>query len=121
MFEKEVADKIKEAFNLNDEDLRITVGSETGADIKLSAKAKKKFPFSIECKRRASLDTLYGFYEQASKHYPDLIPAVVLRADRKEPLMIISLDYLLTILSDKTIKIKTSNNNLKEKEKTNAR
>jgi hypothetical protein len=115
MLEKEVAEKIIEAFNLTNDDVRTTVGSETGADVKLSAKAKVKFPFSIECKRRAKLDTLYKFYEQAAKHYPELIPAVVLRADRKEALIVLNLDFFLTIISNRIIKIKENQNGRRPK------
>ena len=110
LLEKEVKKKIQEAFNLSNDDIRVNIGSETGADIKLSAKAKVKFPFSLECKRRARFDTLYGFYEQAKKHYPELIPAIVLRADYKEPLIVMNFDYFLTLISNKIIKIKENKN-----------
>lgn len=106
MFEKEIADKIKEAFSLSSDDVRCTIGQEGGADIKLSPKARVKFPFSLEAKRRKSFDTLYKFYDQAKGHYKDLIPLVIMRADYKEPLALINLDHLLTILSNKTIRIK---------------
>ncbi len=110
LLEKEIAKKIIEAFSLSSDDVRTTVGSETGADVKLSAKARTKFPFSLECKRRAKMDTIYGFYEQAQKHYPELIPAVVLRADYKEPLIMLNFDYFLTLISNKPIKIKETKN-----------
>lgn len=96
-----VAKKIKEVYNLTEDDIRISVGSETGADVKLSNKAKVKFPYSVECKARASYTTLYKFYEQASKHYPELIPIVVIKGDRKEPLVLINLDHFLTVINKK--------------------
>lgn len=100
MLEKLVVERIREAFNLSSEDVRCTIGQEGGADIKLSAKARTKFPFAIECKRRASFDTLYGFYDQASKNSDGkLIPLVIIRADRKEPLVILNLDYFLTMVA----------------------
>lgn len=97
--EKLVAKRVIEAFNLTTDDVRISVGAETGADVKLSNKAKSICGLSIECKRRAKFDTIYKFYTQATKHYPELIPLVVIKADYKEPLAIINLDHLLTILS----------------------
>lgn len=100
LFEREIADKIKECFSLTSDDIRVTIGSETGADIKLSAKAKSVFPFSLELKRRASFKTIYDFYLQASKHYPELIPAVVIRQDRSEPLIIMNLDHFLTLVNN---------------------
>lgn len=99
LFEKEIADKIKECFSLTVDDIRVTVGSETGADIKLSAKAKSVFPFSLELKRRASFKGIYDFYKQASNHYKELIPAVIIRQDRSEPLIILDLDNFLTLIN----------------------
>ncbi len=106
--EREVRDKIIEALNLSNDDIRITVGSELGADIKLTAKARTVFPFSVEIKRRKSFDTLYKFYQQAQGHYKDLIPLVIMRADREEAMAMLNLDHLLTIIGNKPIKIKVS-------------
>lgn len=97
--EKLVANRIKEAFSFIDDDIRITVGSENGADIKLSARAKARFPFSVEVKARASFETLYKFYEQAKSHEPKLIPIVVLKGDYKEPLVLLNFDNFLTLVN----------------------
>ena len=98
--EKLIRDKIKEAFDLDNNDIRVAVGQENGADIKLSARAKARFPFSLECKARASFNTLYGFLEQAAKHEPKLIPLVIIKGDRKEPLCIIDFESFLTLVNN---------------------
>lgn len=94
-----VRDKVIEAFSLTRDDVRISVGSETGVDIKLSPKAKALFPFAPECKARAKMDTLYNFYDQAIRNADKLIPILVLKADYKQPLVVIDLDYFLTLVN----------------------
>lgn len=96
-----VVNRIKEAFNLGPDDIRVNIGAENGADVKLSAKAKARFPFSVECKARNSFTTLYGFYDQARSHYPELVPLVVLKEDRKEPLVLLNFDMFLTLINNK--------------------
>ena len=97
--EKLVKNKIKEAFSLDDNDIRVTIGQENGADIKLSNKAKAVFPFAIECKARATFNTLYEFLDQAARHDPKLIPLVILKGDYKEPMALINFDYFLSLVS----------------------
>lgn len=66
-----------------------------GEDIRLSPAARKVFPVSIECKAQAKM-ALYGFYEQAEKNAPKgTEPIVIVRGDRKKPLLIGDAEYLL--------------------------
>lgn len=99
--EKLVRQRLIEAFNLNPEDIRIPVGSETGVDIKLNSRAKKKVPFQIECKNQEIFGTIYKYYEQASNHTDNLIPLLIIKMNRQEPLAILNLDFLLTLLAMK--------------------
>lgn len=97
--EKLIRDKIIEAFNLTSDDVRITIGQEGGMDIKLSTRAKARFPFAVEAKARATFNTLYNFLDQAKKHDAKLIPLVVVKGDRKQPLAILDFDYFITLVS----------------------
>jgi len=96
-----IRDIVKEACSLSDEDIRIPVGAENGGDLKLSNRGKARFPFSAEIKARKKMDTLYKFMEQASKHYPELVPIVILKGDYKEPLVLISLDHFLSFVGQR--------------------
>ena len=93
-----IRDLIKEAFSLSDDDIRTAVGQENGADIKLSAKAKAKFPFALECKSRAEFKTLYQYLDQAKGHDPKLVPLVVMKGDRREPIVMLSFEHFLTLV-----------------------
>lgn len=94
-----IKDKLVEAFSLTSDDIRVAIGAENGADIKLSNKAKALFPFAIECKARAKMDTLYKFYDQAVRNSDKLIPLLVLKADYKNPLVVLDFDYFLTLVN----------------------
>ncbi len=94
-----VRDKIIEAFNLTYDDVRIAVGSENGADVKLSRKAQAKCPFSVECKNKESFKAIYTAYEQAKAHEKALIPLLILKSNNREPLVVINLDYFITMVS----------------------
>lgn len=57
----------------------------SGVDVQLSAAARRLIPFDIECKARQSI-AIYRWLEQrkGDKH-----PMLVLKADRKEPLVVL--------------------------------
>jgi hypothetical protein len=95
-----VRDKLLEKFPLEKEDVRANIGSETGEDLKLSTKAKQIIPLKIECKSRAKM-AVYTFYDQAKGHPGDnLEPVVVIKMNRRKPLLIVDLDYFLELLKN---------------------
>jgi hypothetical protein len=85
--------------DLTEDDVRVTVGQEGGADIKLSKKAREVINLSIECKNRESLKTIYSYYEQAqsnAKHNEN--PIVVLKMNRKVPVVLVDAEYFFNLL-----------------------
>lgn len=97
--EKWLRERLLELFpELSEDDLRITVGSETGADLKLSKKAKEVLPYKFECKNRETFKTLYGFYEQACEHEGTEEPIVIIKMNHKEPLVILDAEYFLNLV-----------------------
>jgi hypothetical protein len=97
--EKYIRDKLIEKFKLSPDDIRIPVGSETGSDIKLSAKAKAQVPFVFEAKSRGRI-AAYGWYKQCEQHRKGeaLEPCVVIKMNRAKPLVIIDFEYFLGML-----------------------
>ena len=53
---------------LTNDDIRTAIMGESGADVKLSLKAKEIFPFDIECKNVETFKNVYRAYDQASNH-----------------------------------------------------
>ncbi len=95
-----VRDKILEKYpSLDvDSDVRSAIMGETGEDIKLSKKARKLFPFSVECKSLAKI-AVYSFYEQAQANTGRGIkPLVVFKANRKKPMVMLDLDHFMELL-----------------------
>ena len=62
-----VKDKIQKLFPvLGKDDIRTSLMSEPGADIKLiSLTARKLFPYDVECKNRQEYKTIYNHYKHA--------------------------------------------------------
>ena len=95
--QKEVAGKIKEAFNLEDDDCVSKPMGSPGEDIMLSPLARKKFPFSVECKNVKSFSG-FRFYEQAETNAGKNIPIVVVGQNReKKRLVMIELNEFLNL------------------------
>lgn len=69
-----------------------------GVDVKLSAAAFSQYPFSIECKNVAAF-TGYRYWDQAAEHTEDGIPLVVVKANLRDPLVMLTLEDFLDILS----------------------
>jgi len=94
-------DKIIDLYpKLSSEDIRCSMMSENGADVKLtSMMARKLFPYSIECKNREDFRGLYQHYKQAMRHAP-LEPILVIKMNRERPLAIIDLDHFFSLQKD---------------------
>jgi hypothetical protein len=96
--QKWVRDKILERFpELEKDDVQSTSMGSQGEDIKLSPTARKLFPFSVECKNLASFGG-YRFYDQATENAKGHIPIVVVKANRRQPIVLIDVDDFLRIL-----------------------
>ena len=86
---------------LGKDDIRTSLMSETGADVKLtSPTARKLFPYSIECKNRQDFKTLYSYFGQARRHLA-LEPLLVVKSNRERPLAIIDLEHLFQLIEHK--------------------
>lgn len=98
LLEKLLVKKLLDNFTeLCSDDIRCTIGSETGSDIKLSSKALKFIPYNFECKSRATIG-LYNWYEQAMKYNEHNLPCVVVfKANRKVPMVALTLDDFLEL------------------------
>ncbi len=85
--------------NLEDEDVRITSSGANGEDVLLSPRARKLFPFSLECKSYASF-SVYKHFKQACDNAGKHTPLLVIKANRKEPLVILSLDNFMELVKE---------------------
>lgn len=74
-----------------------------GMDIQLSAAARAVFPYSVECKAKASGFTpVYDAIKQAGTNGGTLTPMAVVKQDREKPLAVLYLDDLMKLLASKS-------------------
>lgn len=96
-----VRDKILEYFpDLTLDDVRSTSMGASGADIQLSAEAKEKCPISIECKNQEAFTNIYNAYDQAVTNSDRLTPVVVIKQNKKKPLVILDFDDFMTMFRE---------------------
>lgn len=71
-----------------------------GADVKLSPAARKRFGYAVECKARQKF-ALYADYDQAKAHTVKSggEPLLIVKGDRKAPLVVMSLDHFAELVS----------------------
>ena len=73
-----------------------------GEDIMLSASARKKFPYSVECKNTESLN-VWKAYQQAKANCGEYIPMLVIKKNREVPLVVVEAEHYFNKLVDNTI------------------
>ena len=81
---------------LTDDDVKVAIMGERGADVKLSKRAKNVFPYDIECKNTEGWKKLYDAYDQASSHGNDQ-PLVFIKMNHRNPLAIIDAKHFMRL------------------------
>jgi hypothetical protein len=83
---------------LGKDDIRTSLMSEGGADVKLmSQTARKLFPYSIECKNREDFKTIYSYFRQAQRH-SNMEPLLCIKMNREKSLVVINMEHLFELL-----------------------
>lgn len=100
LLQKRVRDAILEAFpDLTDRDVKSTSMGASGVDVLLSEVAVHRFPYSIECKNRASM-AIYDLWADTTDNVADSThPLLVVKANGKEPLAVVSLQHFMELAS----------------------
>ena len=83
---------------LEKDDIKSAIMGESGMDLHLSPAAQKLFPFAVEAKRTEKM-SVPAWWEQAKANATDkLKPIIITKQNRKEPLVIMSLEDFLSLL-----------------------
>jgi len=100
-FQQEIRDDLISRLGINHGDILSTPMGQAGCDIYLSPAARSRFPFGIECKNQEKV-TLWSWWDQcvgnAAKE--GLMPLLVIRRARTEPLAVLWWDDLLALLRE---------------------
>jgi len=95
-----VRDVILSTFpTLEPDDVRSTSMGAGGEDVLLSPKARKLFPYSVECKNLAKI-AVYNYYQQAETNCGTHEPLVVIKQNRCKPLAVVDLEHFMKLAGD---------------------
>lgn len=93
-----VRDKLYETFKeLEEGDIESTSMGAGGIDIKLSPKAKKLFPYSIECKNQETINVWQSFKQAESNCVAGTKPLLVFKRNRTEVYCMLKFDDFLEL------------------------
>jgi hypothetical protein len=97
-FQQKIAEALTKAFKLEDGDIESRSMGAGGEDLMLSPAARRKLPFSFECKKHKRFG-VYSHYEQAKANAGKHTPVLVIEADREKPLVVLSFDDFTRLVS----------------------
>ena len=89
-------DLLIEKLDVHPEDIESRSMGAGGEDLIMARAARKKFPYSIECKNQESING-WNAYEQAEENSGDYEPIVVLKRNNTKPLVLVDADYFVRL------------------------
>ena len=94
-----VRDRLRAAFaeHLEDDDIKSQIMGVNGEDIVLSPAAKKKIPYSFECKNVERLN-IWQAIEQAESNCEDRTAVVVIKRNRTDTYAVLNLDKFIKLI-----------------------
>jgi hypothetical protein len=95
--QNKVRELLIEKFDLHPDDIKTAVMGESGEDIRLAHSARKKFPFSVECKNQEKLN-IWSSLEQAEDNSNDYTPLLIFKRNRSKTYVTLSLEDFLDLL-----------------------
>ena len=91
-----------EKLDVHPEDVESRSMGAGGEDLIMARAARKKFPYSIECKNQEKVN-IWDAYDQAQENSGDYEPIVVLKRNNTKPLVLIDADYFVGLHNDKLV------------------
>ena len=89
-------DLLIEKLDVHPEDIESRSMGAGGEDLIMARAARKKFPYSIECKNQENVN-VWKAYEQAKENSNDYEPIVVLKRNNTKPLVLVDADYFVRL------------------------
>tara|TARA_B100000003_G_scaffold6007_1_gene5514 strand:- start:64 stop:591 length:528 start_codon:yes stop_codon:yes gene_type:complete len=102
--QKWVREKLIEMLDVHPEDIESRSMGAGGEDLIMARAARQKFPHSIECKNVERLN-VWDAYEQACENSGDYEPIVVMKKNRKKPLIVVDAEYFIGLFEKQQINI----------------
>lgn len=89
-------DLLIEKLDVHPEDIESRSMGAGGEDLIMARAARKKFPYSIECKNQENVN-VWKAYEQAEENSGKYEPIVVLKRNNTKPLVLVDADYFVRL------------------------
>ena len=95
-----VSDRLLNSFpTLEPDDVKAAIMGESGEDIKLSPAAKRKIPYSFECKNQERL-SIWDSLKQAEENCEERTPVLIFKRNRSKTYAVIEIDSFLKLIGE---------------------
>ena len=98
--QKWVVSQLVEHLGANLEDIESRPMGSSGEDVIMGVQTRELFPYSIECKNQEKVN-VWSAYEQAESNCKGYEPVVVIKKNRKKPLVVIDAEYFVKLHEEK--------------------
>ena len=95
-FQQWVRDKLVESLGIHPEDIESRSMGAGGEDLIMARAAREKFPYSIECKNKETLN-IWKSYEQEESNSGDYEPVVFIKRNNQKPLVVVDAEYFVRL------------------------
>ena len=98
-FQQQIRDDLVDRLGIDPGDILSTAMGQSGCDLYLSPAARARFPFGVECKAQETI-SLPAWWKQCENNASKvgLIPLLVFKRNREEPLAVLRWSDLLALL-----------------------
>ena len=97
--QKWVREQLIEKLNIHEEDIESRSMGAGGEDLIMARAARKKFPYSVECKNQEKVN-VWESYSQAVENSKDYEPVVVIKRNNHKPLVVVDAEYFVGLHKD---------------------
>ena len=94
--QQDVRNRLIEELDVHPEDIESRSMGASGEDLIMARAARKKFPYSIECKNQEKIN-IWESYKQANENSKDYEPVVVLKRNNHKPLILVDATYFVEL------------------------
>jgi len=95
-----VRDRLLNSFpTLEPDDVKAAIMGESGEDIKLSPAAKRKIPYSFECKNQERL-SIWDSLKQAEDNCGDRTPVLIFKRNRSKTYAVVEINSFLKLIGE---------------------
>jgi hypothetical protein len=94
--QKWVVQKLVEHLSADQEDIESRPMGSQGEDVIMGKQTRQIFPYSIECKNQEKMN-VWDAYDQATENCKGYTPIVVMKKNRRKPLVVIDAEEFLKL------------------------